>query len=107
MSWGTEFKTDIFLRSLTFQSKGMLTDAIAEKEADITNIESHIKMWASATPKDVCIDRSDDVIGFIASEVEILMGEYRNTVILLTDLKRYLEYVEENEIDLTQKHEID
>lgn len=107
MSWGTEFTTDIFLSHLTFKSKGMLTDAITDKEDDIANIESHIKMWASSTPKDICIDHSDDVIGFIASEIEILLGEYRDTVRVLSDLRRYLEYVEGNNIDLTQKHEAD
>ena len=102
MSWGTEFPIDIFLSHMTFKSKGELTDAIEEKEKDIANIESHIKMWASATPKDVFITNDDgSLLSAISFEVNEILAEYKETVFSLKDLYRYLEYIEENQIDLS------
>lgn len=108
MSWGTDFTADIFLRNMTFQSKGMLEDAIEEKENDIKTIEAHIKMWACSTPKDIFTTTEvDSLLITIAGEVDDMLEWYRETLLILKDLRRYLEYVNENNIDLTQKHETD
>lgn len=101
MSWGTDFKTDIFLSHLVFQSIGMLKDAIADKEKDLSDYSAQIKMWASSTPKDVFVTEEDGaLISAISYEVDQILAEYSETVLSLRDLQRYLEHVEENNIDL-------
>jgi hypothetical protein len=87
---------------------GELRDAIDEKENDLENIEAHIKMWASATPKDVFITSDDgSLLSAISFEVNEILADYKDTLLILKDLRLYLEYVEENKIDLSNDKDAD
>ena len=108
MGWGTPFNYEIYLNRIIFNNVYQLKEAIEEKEKDIANIEAHIKMWASATPKDVFITEDDgSLLSAISFEVNEILAEYRDTLLILNDLRRYLEYVEDNKIDLTKTNETD
>ena len=108
MSWGTDFTTDIFLSHLVFQNIGMLKDAISDKEKDLADYEAQIKMWAASTPRDVfTTTENEPLIPTIAYEVDQVLAEYKETALSLKDLYRYLEYVEENKIDLSHDQNAD
>ena len=56
MGWGTDFKTDIYLNRMIFNSKGELEDKIEELEKGITTCKEKLLMFASSTPKDIIPD---------------------------------------------------
>lgn len=95
MSWGTDFKADIFLSKQSYSSIAQIESAIDDCDETIQTIQSEIKMYASSTPKDVCIE-SDNPINYINSEVDFLMEELEATVIHRYKLMLYLEAVKEN-----------
>lgn len=98
MSWGTEFKTDIFLSRLSFTSVGEIEDKLEEYDKDIKDIESKIKMYAACTPNNVVCD-DDNPISYINFEVGVLLEEYGDLLLDRYRLGLYLEYVKENPIN--------
>ena len=95
MSWGTDFKADIYLSRQVFSSIGCIEDAIDECDDTITTIGAKFKMFAACTPKDVVVEDGDPV-NYLNSELSSLIDEYIEAIEERYKLNLYLEAVKEN-----------
>jgi hypothetical protein len=108
MGWGTDFKADLYLSRIIFTSIGEIEDKLKEYDESINNIEAEIKMYASSTPKDIIPDDyKDEPINWLTLRLNELYENYRESLINGFKLSLYLEYVEENKIDLLKENKKD
>ena len=98
MSWGIDFKADIFLSHISINSLAELEDLIQEKEQDVARCKEQLLMYASSSPKEITPeDWEGESINFIQNQVNMIFVDYDETINLLRDLYYYKEYLEENE----------
>ena len=98
MSWGIDFKADIFLSRQDYPTKHSVEDRIKELDDLISGCEAKLKMYASATPKDIISsDDSEDPIYWISSHIDEELEMYREYLINRYNLDLYLEYLTESE----------
>ena len=94
MSWGTEFKIDIYLSRQDYNGNAFqVRDKIEELDKDINDIYNKIKMYASATPKDI-VDQENDAISFINQNIDELTESLEEYIINRYQLGLYLDYLE-------------
>ena len=99
MTWGIEFKSDIYLSRQSYLSKGDVEDKIEELSDNITDCESKLKMYAIATPKDiVSTEDSENIAYYLSNEINELLEEYRELIINRFKLDRYLDYLNDGGI---------
>jgi len=94
MSWGTDFKTDIFLSHQSFISKYDVELKIKELDELISKLESNMKMFASANPKDIIPnDWNDEPINWLSNEIEDIFELYRESIVNRYNSNLYLDYL--------------
>jgi hypothetical protein len=98
MTWGTDFATNIFLSRQSYPRKHDVEIRIEELNELISECEAQLKMYASATPKDIISpDDSEDPINWLSNRIDEELSMYREYVIDRYNLDLYLEYLGENE----------
>jgi hypothetical protein len=94
MSWGINFKTDIYLSRQSYSSKGEVEDRIAEIDKAIYDWEAELKMYASSTPKDIVPpDDSEDTVNWLNIRINEVLETYQEYLIERYRLDLYLEYL--------------
>lgn len=92
MSWGTSFKTEIYISRIVFENKGLLEDTIKETEKNIERSKQQILMYASASPNDIISDDwKEESISFINIKVNDLLIQIEDDSVLLYKLNILLE----------------
>jgi len=100
MSWGTNFSTDIFLSRQEYKSKFDVEDRIKELDEQINDCEVQIKMYVSATPKDIVpTEYSEEQISWLNHQINEQFEMYRESVIDRFRLVLYLEFLEQKPED--------
>ena len=98
MSWGIDFKADIFLSHVSINSVAELEDLIQEKEQDIARCKEQLLMYASSNPRDIIPGEwEEESISFIQNQINYVFTDYEEAYSILKDLYYYKEYLEENE----------
>jgi len=96
MSWGTSFKTEIYISRIVFENKGLLEDTIKETERNIERSKQQILMYASASPNDIISDDwKEESISFINIKVNDLIYQIEEDTELLYKLNLLLENFDE------------
>ncbi len=96
MSWGIDFKADIFLSHISINSIVELEDLIKEKEQDIARYKESILMYASSSPKEITPeDWEEESINILQNQVNMIFVDYEETMNLLKDLYYYKEFLED------------
>jgi len=95
MSWGIDFKADVYLARQDYgENQFQVQDKIDELKKDLTDIEAKLKMFASANPKDIVPDDwKEEKIRWISKEVDELMENYRECSSLVDKLYLYHDYL--------------
>jgi len=94
MGWGIEFKADIYLSRQSYSSKGEVEDRIAEIDKVIYDCEAELKMYASATPKDIVSpDDSEATVNWLNTRINEVLEMYQEYLIERYRLALYLEYL--------------
>lgn len=97
MSWGIDFTADIFLSRQSYSGKDEVQDKIRELDELITDCEGKLKMYATATPRDIISpDGSEDPINWISQRINEELELYREYLIDRFKLDLYLEYLNTN-----------
>ena len=98
MSWGLEFKTNIYLSRQDYgENIAQVQDKIDEIEKYIQNIQNQINMFASANPKDITPkDWEEESIRWINNEIDGLIDQLHEYIVQQYQLELYKEYLEEN-----------
>lgn len=92
MSWGIEFKADIYLSRQSYSSKGEVEDRMEELDKEINDYETELKMYAISQPRDVVPD-DEDQISWINNRINEILESYRECVNDRFKLYLYLEYL--------------
>ena len=94
MTWGTDFSIDIFLSRQEYKSKFDVEDKIKELDEQINDCESQIKMYVSATPKDIVpSEYSEEQISWLNNQINEHLEMYREYITDRFKLELYLEYL--------------
>jgi hypothetical protein len=94
MSWGIEFKTDIYLSRQSYSSKGEVEDRITEIDKLIHDCEAELKMYASSTPKDIVPpDSSEETVNWLNIRINETLEILQEHLIERYRLVLYLEYL--------------
>jgi hypothetical protein len=105
MSWGTDFRTDIFISKQVFGSKGDIEMKLEELDKTINGIEAQIKMYASSTPKDIIPDDwKEEPVNWLDIRLNELFENYQEALDERYKIYLYRDYVNENNIDLTKNN---
>jgi len=94
MSWGIDFKADIYLSRQSYSTKYEVEDKISEMNKIITDCESELKMFASATPKDIVPpDYSEEQINWLSNQIAEILEMNQEYLLERYRLTLYLEYL--------------
>jgi hypothetical protein len=94
MSWGIDFKADIFLSRISVHNLVQLEELIIEKELDLTRIQDLIYMYGSCNLNDVVPKEWEDApIEFVYSKLKELFSEQRELITSITNLEYYKEHL--------------
>ena len=100
MSWGIDFKTNIFLNKISFNKHNELqevSDCILEHEQICKDAETLIKMYASSNVADIVpSDWEDDKIGYINFSLNPILENLEDERFILFQLRLYKQYLEDN-----------
>ena len=100
MTWGTNFRTDVFLSHQNFSSKYEVNDKIGELDYKIENCVSQIKMYVASTPADIIPEENENTpIDWLNDVISDLFDSYREYLIERHNLYSYLEYLNHIEND--------
>jgi hypothetical protein len=96
MSYGIDFKADIYLSRQSYESKEGLIDAIEHDGYDIESYESQLRMFISANPKDIIPDEwKDEPLSYLYTESGHLLDELKEAIMARHLKQLYLQYLEE------------
>ena len=94
MGWGVDFKADIFLSKQSYPTRYSVEDRIKELDSEIGDCEATLKMYASATPRDIIpADYSDQGVFWFNIQINAALEEYREHILDRYRLQLYLEYL--------------
>lgn len=94
MSWGIDFKADIYLSRQEYNTKNDVEERIKEIDKTINECETLIKMYASSTPKDIVpSEESEDPINWINNQINVEFEMYRDYLIDRYNLELYMDYL--------------
>jgi len=100
MSWGTDFNTNIFLKSIAFNKNNELqevSNAILERENSCKDSETLLKMYAVSNINDITpLGWEDNKIEFINSSIDSILEGLESERFVLYQLRLYKEYLENN-----------
>ena len=97
MSWGIDFKADVYLLRESFASKLELEDTIEECYDDMEDVKKRIAMYMSASLKEVVPEEWEgDKILFLRNELSDLFESYDSYFKRAIKLEMFLEYLENN-----------
>lgn len=104
MSWGTEFKTDIYLSRQSYSSKYEVEEEMEKIENSIKDVENRIKMYVSSNPKDIIPDDwNEEPISWLNNNITEEFELYSECLIDRYKLNLYLKYLNENETKVDDK----
>lgn len=96
MGWGTEFKYDIYLSRRVYRAKWEVEDDVKNVEKEVERTKEQILMFCSASPNTIVSeDYKDEAVNYIHREVSELFEFYEEQLLLLQNLKCYLEVYDE------------
>lgn len=99
MSYGTDFKADIYISRKIFTSLDEVQEYRDELEEDIINDKAKVLMYVSSTPKDIIPDDwKDEPIRWLQNQLIELLTNIEENLNLLFKIDHYIEYLEENNI---------
>lgn len=97
MSWGTEFKHNIFIRGKHFNSILEVEDKIDDNDNLIIKAAQELSMLVSANPKDIIPEEwREDSIMFLRQKVDDLMETVLDTKREQVYLYMLKDFLEEN-----------
>lgn len=97
MSWGIDFKADVFLQRESFVSKLEVEDAIEECYDDMEDVKKRIAMYmASSLSEVVPKDWEEDKVLFLRNELVDLFQSYDDYFRRALKLEMFLEYLKDN-----------
>ena len=101
MGWGTNFKTNIYLNKITFESYEHLVSRISELKEDILETKKSIYMYSVSNPSEIVPDEhKDNKIMFIKTELNYLLSSYEEDLNELQLLKIFKKYLDDNKLDI-------
>lgn len=97
MSWGIDFKADVYLSRESFISKLELEDTIEECYKDMEDVKQRIAMYMSSSLSEVVPEEWEgDKITFLRNELADLLESYNDYFKRALKLEMFLEYLENN-----------
>jgi hypothetical protein len=94
--WGIDFKADIFLSRQEYSTKYAVESRIKELDELIFECEAALKMYASATPKDIVPpDFLEEPIDWINRQIDEQFQMYQEYLRDRHNLELYLEYLDD------------
>lgn len=100
MSWGTDFKADIYLSRQMYNGVWEVKDRIEEIDKELAEIGGKLKILSGATPKDIIPDEwKESPVQWINNEIETLLDDYQENLIHRYTLNLYLRYLEDENTD--------
>jgi hypothetical protein len=98
MGWGITFNAEIYLSRQEYSTKYAIEDKIKEIEESINNHEATLKMYASATPKDIVPEEfSEEPISWLNIQINEVLEIFKEDLIQKYQLGLYLEHLIEKE----------
>lgn len=99
MSWGIEFKTEIFLEYREHQTNVSEVEAALDNlDVEIAQIESSLNMLASATLRDILPSEwNDSPIQWLYQQTNDLFNELKSNAIKRYQLQLYLQYLQDED----------
>jgi hypothetical protein len=99
MSFGTDFKVDIYISRKTFTSIEEVQEYRNELEEEIVRYKSRLQMYVSSNPKDIIPNEwKEEPIRWLQDESLELLTIIEENLNLLFKIDHYLEYLKENNI---------
>ena len=99
MSWGIEFKADIYLIRQSYSSLYEVEEAIEDLKEEIESEKESILMYAASTPKDIITEAGYDIVHDIKSSVKDCLDTIEENRRKICELTYYVEYLKEKEND--------
>lgn len=97
MSWGIDFKADVYLIRESFASKLEVEDVIEECYDDMEGVKKRIAMYmASSLSEVVPKDWEEDKVLFLSNELADLFQSYDDYFRRSLRLEMFLEYLKDN-----------
>lgn len=107
MSWGIDFKADVFIRNKSFSNKYQVESEIEDNEDTIAEIEKRISMMVMAQPSSILNkDELNDPVFSLSKKCKDEMDCYRELVsenVLLSLLLDNWEEYEKDKIESEKK----
>lgn len=105
MSWGINFKVDVYLSRMTFTSVYQVEEKIKELEDELNTAREILSMLAIATPNTI-IEQDEDPIYSIKNRVSDQIDLIIDSQHDLTLLKLYYDEIKEGRIILNKQIEL-
>ena len=105
MSWGTSFKTEVYLSRMSFDSQYELEHEIDELRHSIDTSREVLSMLAIANPRDIVTEDEDPIYSLknrVADQVELIEDNAHKLALL----QLYLTEVEEGRVTITKQTEL-
>jgi chaperone required for assembly of F1-ATPase len=100
MSFGTEFKADIYISRKVFTSIAEVQDYRDELKEEIVRYKSRLLMYVASNPKDIIPDEwKEEPIRWLQDESLELLSVIEENLNLLFKIDHLLEYLKENNIE--------
>lgn len=96
MSWGIDFNSDIFIKSITIENQHQLDELIEETIENLKNTEKILLGMVCLTPVRTYDDIHVDIVHELDNSLMEYLEDYRDNVKKLYQLNLYKEYVEKN-----------
>lgn len=101
MSWGIDFKADIFISRQDFnKNKLLVEDTIKDCGDEINKAKEYIQMLGASTPKDIT-PAEQDPLYYINTEIEDRLEEIAELTVRRYQLMLYLEYLNETDKEVS------
>lgn len=104
MSYGTDFKADVYLNRQIFKNRNEVDEAIKEKEEQVQTDRELLLMIAMANPKDLA-EEGEDVLYATRNRVNDLIDDIISEQRELILLYLYLEAIDEGTANFDDKNE--
>lgn len=106
MSYGTEFKADVYINDFLPKSFEEVEGQIYELQEDKRSLATKLKMLAVARPCDVVDCSEGDAIYSVEKEVDSIIVDLIQTSENLTKLYLLAEHLRDTGVDITKLHDI-
>lgn len=94
--WGTDFKTNIFLKRIIVKNIQEVKNLLEEKQEELDSINIQLIMYASSSPSEILSNEDkEDSISSIYYKIRELLRDQEEVIKIIHDLNHCLEYLEE------------